>query len=237
MAAYMPILKGRDAEFMAVSHLPELVFPSLLPLFEVVPEVEGPVRASINFGARVRERLSAGLVIAVDVHYLPELPEGQRGPMRGIAEELEAQRVPMLPVARLEDGKDRLADVGYAAEVHDCGAVLRLGGEINDPDDMEAEQHLHRLQDYAGLEVEQVHLLLDMFEVRSGRDAIRAEPVARKCVSWAQRYPWKSITVAAGRCPQASLIFPCIRRSRCRVGICSCGRGSEISESGTGTTP
>jgi Beta protein len=208
MAAYMPILKGRDAEFMAVSHLPEPVFPSLLPLFEVVPEVEGPVRASINFGARVRERLPARLAIAVDVHYLPELPEGQRGPMRGIAEELEAQRVSMLPVARLEDGKDRSADVGYAAEVHDCGAVLRLGGEVNDPDDVEAEQHLHRLQDYAGLEVEQVHLLLDMFEVRSGRDAIRAEPVARKCVSWARRYPWKSITVAAGAMPASISDLP-----------------------------
>lgn len=134
-----------------MSHVPQAVFPTLLPLFEVVPDAEGPTKASLNFGARIRERLPADLVIAVDVHYLPRLPEGQRGPMRGIAEELDAQRVSMLPVARLEDGKDSLADVGYAAEVHDCGAVLRLGGEINDPDDVEAEQYLHRLHDYAGL--------------------------------------------------------------------------------------
>ena len=219
MPSYMPILKGRDAEFMAISHLPEAVFPTLLPLFEVVPEAEGPTRASISFGVRVRERLPAHLVIAVDVHYLPRLPEGQRGPMRGIAEELEAQRISMLPVARLEDGKDRLTDIGYAVDLHDCGAVLRLGGEISDPDDVEAEQHLHRLHDYAGLEVEQVHLLLDMFEVRSSRDAIRAEPVTRKCVSWAQRYPWKSITVAAGGSRPREW---CRRRSPWRSGLILC---------------
>ncbi|MCG5446113.1 beta family protein [Micromonospora sp. NIE79] len=37
-----------------------------------------------------------------------------------------------------------------------------------------------------------------MFEVRSERDLTRVEPVVRKCVSWAQRYPWRSITVASG---------------------------------------
>jgi hypothetical protein len=45
--------------------------------------------------------------------------------------------------------------------------------------------------------------VLDLFEMRSERDLTRVEPVVRKCVSSAQRYPWRSVTVAAGAMPQS----------------------------------
>ena len=40
-------------------------------------------------------------------------------------------------------------------------------------------------------------------EVGSERDVTRAEPIARKCISWARRYPWRSVTVASGAMPES----------------------------------
>lgn len=97
-----------------------------------------------------------------------------------------------------------LADTRYAADLYGGQAVLRLGGDTRDPDDHEAEEHLQRLTGHAGLPVEQCYLLLDVFDIRSDRDLSRVDPVVRKCVSWAQRYPWRSITLAAGAMPEST---------------------------------
>jgi len=56
--------------------------------------------------------------------------------------------------------------------------------------------------------VEQCDLLLDMFEVRSERDLTRAEPIVRKCLAWAHRKPWRSVTVAAGAMPASTSELP-----------------------------
>lgn len=208
VVAYMPILKGRDAEFTAVGHLSQAVLADILPVFEVAPGTDGPAKAASKFGKRVLDWLPRNLTIAVDVRYLSHPANGPRGPMRGIAEEFQVQQVPMLPVVRLLDSEHHLADVGYAADLHDGQAVLRLGGDTRDPDDDEAEEHLHRLTDHTGLQVEQCHLLLDVFDIRSDRDLSRVEPVVRKCVSWAQRYPWRSITLAAGAMPESISHLP-----------------------------
>jgi T4 beta protein len=174
--AYMPILKGRDAEFTALGHLSQTVVPHILPVFEVAPATDGPEKATSKFGARVLDWLPKDLTIAVDVRYLPSPANSRRGPMRGIAEELQVQQVRMLPVVRLVDSEHRLADVGYAADLHGGQAVLRLGGDTQDPDDGEAEEQPHRLHDCAGLPIDQCHLLLDVFDVRSERDVSRVEP-------------------------------------------------------------
>lgn len=208
MFTYMPILKGREGEFTAIAHLPAASVRHLLPVFEVVPTDHGPVNDAYRFGEKVRQSVPAGLAIAVDVRHLGDPTNGVRRPMRDIADDLAAWVIPVLPVLHLDDSPALLADVRYAAEVHDGRAIVRLGSDTRDPDDAEAEESLHRLHDLAGLAIEQCHLLVDVFEVRSDRDLSRVEPVVRKCVSWSQRYPWRSVTVASGAMPPSVSHIP-----------------------------
>jgi hypothetical protein len=208
MVTYMPILKGREGEFSAIAHLSAPLVRQVLPIFEVVPATNDPIKDAYRFGKKVRESLPADLTIAVDVRYLEETTDGVRRPMRDIADDLAAWLIPMRPVLHLYDSPARLADVRYAAGLHDGHAILRLGDDTRDPDHAEAEEVLDYLRDQAGLMIEQCHLLLDVFEVRSERDLTRVEPIVRKCVSWAQRYPWRSVTVAAGAMPQSVSHLP-----------------------------
>ncbi|GIH20705.1 beta family protein [Rugosimonospora africana] len=208
MVTYMPILKGKAGELDAIAHLSGALVWHLLPIFEVVPTAQGPTKDAYRFCEKARNSLPADLTIAVDVRHLPDITEGLRRPMCDIAEDLGAWGIPMLPVVHLYDSSTRLADVRYAADLHGGHAIVRLGSDTRDPDDAEAEEALDRLRSEGGLMIEQCHLVLDMFEVRSERDLTRVEPVVRKCVSWAQRYPWSSVTVAVGAMPQGISHIP-----------------------------
>ena len=44
VVTYMPILKGREGEFSAVSHLADTLVPHVLPIFEVVLIANDPIR-------------------------------------------------------------------------------------------------------------------------------------------------------------------------------------------------
>src|SRR6266516_1833810 len=126
---YMPILKGREGEFRAVSHLSDALVPHVLPIFEVVPTDDGPIKDAYRFGDKVHESLPADLVVAVDVRHLPDPADGIRRPMRDIADDLGAWVIPMVPVLHLHDSPERMADAGYAAAMHGGHAVLRLGSD------------------------------------------------------------------------------------------------------------
>jgi len=179
----------------------------VLPIFEVVPATD-PIKDAYRFGEKIHESLPADLAIAVDVRHLVDRTEGVRRPMRDIANDLAAWMIPMLPVMHLYDSPARLANVRYATDLHGGHTILRLGSDTRDPDDAEADDALDRLGDQAGLAIERCHLVLDVFEVRSERDLTRVEPVVRKCVSWAQRYPWNSIAVPAAAMPESISRLP-----------------------------
>ncbi|MEU7945041.1 hypothetical protein AB0C50_10230 [Micromonospora taraxaci] len=98
MVTYMPILKGREGEFRAFTHLPASLVWHILPIFEVVPTGNGPIKDAYRFGNQARESVPADLTIAVDVRHLSDPTEGVRRPLRDIADDLAAWGIPMLPV-------------------------------------------------------------------------------------------------------------------------------------------
>lgn len=204
----MPILKGREGEFRAIEQLSGARSLPLLPIFEVPPSGGGPTKDAYAFSQRAQRWVPQGLRIGVDLQYLADPSSGNRTPVNDIAEDLDGWGIPIVPVLHLTDSPQRLADLGRAAERHGGRAIVRLGSATSDPDDGEAGTRLGRLQEHAGLTTEQCDLLLDMFEVRSERDVTRAEPVVRKCVSWAQRHSWRSVTVAAGGMPTSISALP-----------------------------
>lgn len=206
---YMPILKGRDGEFRAIARLPAMLTPGILPVFEVPPTDRGPIRDAYAFTGRARRSVPPNMAIAVDAGYLTDPHDGRRGPLRDIAEDLAAWGIPLRPVLHLHDSARRLEEAREAAEMHSGHAVIRLGGAIADPDGgEEADSQLLDLCRRTGTTIEQSALILDFFEVRSERDIGRVEPLVRKCVAWARRYPWESITVASGAMPESIADLP-----------------------------
>ena len=205
---YMPLLKGREGEFKAIAQVPGPAVSRILPIFEVAPTDRGPTSDAYAFAQKAQESVPRDMTIGVDVSHLPDPPGGPRSPMRDIANDLGAWRIPILPVIHLNDSDERLAEAGEAAEEHSRHVVVRLGSDTADPDDEEAEAQLDRLQRRIGLPIKHCSLLIDVFEVRSERDVTRVEPVVRKCVSWARQYPWHSITLASGAMPDSISHLP-----------------------------
>jgi hypothetical protein len=205
---YMPILKGREGELKAFARLPGTFAPSILPIFEVPPASRNPINDAYAFTKKARESVPSGMTIAVDFSHLGDPDRGWRGPLRDIAEDFALWGVPIRPVLHLHDSSRRLAEAREATEMHTGKAVVRLGGDIADPDDEVAEGRLAELCRQAGTTIEQSSLVLDFSEIRSVRDLGRVEPLVRKCVAWARRYPWESITVAAGAMPKTLADLP-----------------------------
>ncbi|WP_284045030.1 beta family protein [Paractinoplanes maris] len=204
----MPILRGREGELKAIARLPEAFVPSTLPIFEVPPASNDPIKDAYAFTKKARDSVPLGMTIAVDVGHLGDSDDRWRGPLRDIAEDFALWGVPVRPVLHLHDSSRRLAEAREATEMHTGQTVVRLGGDAADPDDEQAEGRLAELCRQAGTTIEQSSLVLDFFEIRSARDLGRVEPLDRKCVAWARRYPWESITVAAGAMPKTLADLP-----------------------------
>ncbi|GAA4443157.1 beta family protein [Phytohabitans houttuyneae] len=216
MASYVPILKGRAGEFKAIARLTVPPEVQVLPVLEVPPSEEGPIRDAFTFGKKAVKWVPAGLTIAVDVGHLPDPTSGWRRPILDIAEDLMHLGTPMRPVVRLDDSDERLSDAGEAAALHDRQAVVRLSIADAGADDEEAEARLTRMRLRTELEVEQCALVVDAGSVLSERDLTAAEPIVRKTISWARRHRWQSITVAAGAMRESISGLPTDKATRVR---------------------
>lgn len=216
MVTYVPILKGRRGELDALAHLAPETVAHLAPIIEVQRTEHGSAKDTSDFGSRIGDSIPRGLTVAVDVRHLADAASGQRGPMRYLAEDFERWQVPLLPVLHPHDSAERMADARYAAALHCARAVVRLNGPATDLDDEAAEQFLRRVRDHAGLGPEACDLVLDMAAVQSDRELTRLEPIARKRLAWAQRNPWRSVTVAAGAMAESIAHLPTQAATRLR---------------------
>lgn len=209
MVKYLPILKARQGELLALGQLRTEQVHELTPVMELVPSTDGPVRDAYRFIQHVMKQAPRDLRIAADVGALPETPRGQRCPILDIGEDLANWGIPMAPVIRLHEGTRRLVNHGIVARTHGDCAFVRLGGVATGaPDPDEVERQLPRIWRATGLAPQQCDLLVDMAEVRSERDMIRALPLAQKTVEWALPMDWRSITVASGAMPRTLSRLP-----------------------------
>ncbi|WP_135240186.1 beta family protein [Micromonospora aurantiaca] len=199
MTGYHPILKGRQAELQAVSHVPDELAPHILPIFDLPPSKHGPITDACTFSQRAQDSIPRDMVIAVDVRHLPEPTTGTRRPLRDIADDLHPWGIPALPVAHLNDTPAQLADVRYSAAPY--GGVLRLTADHTEPDDTETDARLSHVLSATELQPENCTLVIDVAEVASDRHLTTAEPLVRKHLVWAGRHPWKAVVVAAGAMP------------------------------------
>ncbi|MFG2102576.1 beta family protein [Micromonospora echinaurantiaca] len=187
---YRPVLACRRGELEALSHLDGVVVSLLAPILQVsTPDAYPPDALG---------RLPEGLVPAVDVGALPDLPET----------ELVRWGVPLVPVVGLADSDRRLVAHGLTARAYAHRAVVRLrvAQDRAGPDATTAA--VERVWRFTRLAPEQCDLLVDAGDVCCPADVRAAEPRVRRLLDWARRHSWRSVTVAAGGMPPSLTRLP-----------------------------
>jgi hypothetical protein len=190
---YRPILRPRRGELTALSHLTAADAPRVMPILEVEP---GPSIASL-----IKQLPPRTGAIAVDFGQIPEPDDPLRSPSLDLAEELADLGVAMLPVLRAYESPGRLAAHGLAARMHLRRAVLRLQPHVDAGNPAQAGAVTDRMLTGAGLQADEVDLLIDLAETACVAHADQVEERARRVVRWARTLPWRSVSVASGAMP------------------------------------
>ncbi|MBZ6472476.1 beta family protein [Streptomyces griseocarneus] len=208
--AYVPILKGKAGEFLALEHTTPEVRSGIRPVMEIVPDLS--LRDLLEtFCKHAMERVPKGMVLTVDCGALPveRVLEGDSGgPMMRLGESLGQRGVLMCPVVRATDSDDVLSEVAYVAEQHRQGVCLRVsvasGSDKPDPD----ERLIRRLLCALQAEPEEVDLLIDAGSVQSDADT---DVLAGRVIERSHdllRWPWRHQCVASGAFPFNLTGFP-----------------------------
>jgi hypothetical protein len=186
---YRPILRPRRGELAAVHHLDPAAARAVMPIFEAEP--------GGNLAQLIRSLPPRAAAIGVDFGHVVDSRDPLFSPLLDLAEALVDLRVGMVPVLRAYESGRRLVEHGLAARMHLGRAILRLQPHL----DPVGAAEIGRLLRGAGLQVEQVDLMIDLAETACVGDADRIEDRARRVLRWARTLPWRSISVASGAMP------------------------------------
>ncbi|MFJ9869837.1 hypothetical protein [Streptomyces sp. NPDC101165] len=208
--AYVPILKGKAGEFLALGHASPEVQAQIRPVMEIVPDFELRDLLETFFG-HAMENVPSGMVLTVDCGALPSVRvlEGDvGGPVARVGESLLLRGVAMCPVFRRTDTDDVLAEVAGAAAAHRQGACLRISTALDlsgrPPDREQTSDLLRAVQ----LGPEEIDLLIDAGPVRSGRTRETLAEGTAEALIKLSRWPWRHLCVAAGAFPVNLTGFP-----------------------------
>src|SRR6185436_7111508 len=163
---YRPILRPRRGELAALSHLAPGDAARVMPILEV--------ESGAGILPLIRQLPPRVGAVAIDFGSVPE-PRGLLWrPALDLAESLAELGVAMLPVLRAYESNRRLTAHGLAARMHLGRAVLRLQPHVDAGNPAEADVVARRLLQGAGLEAEEVDLLIDLAETACvvGADAV-----------------------------------------------------------------
>lgn len=211
MPQYVPILKGKAAEYWAWKRASPAVIDRSRPIFEVAPK-KGLNQDLGAFVKDVAREWPHATVLTVDTGHL-----AQNQPIAGTsdravlwtAKALLDHGVAAKSVMRFSDDPLVLEEVAKVAALHGQGACLRLGSPGKDPVVGEAESSWPKVLRVTGLQSHEVDLLIDVGEVRTPGDVARCAAVVAPMLQWASgNGNWRSVTVASGAFPQSISDLP-----------------------------
>jgi hypothetical protein len=203
---YVPVLKGRQGEFAAISSVRPSTRESILPLIEIVP---GPAEEDVALRSvidRTAKKLSpwASRRLLLDAGLLPTDAEvdGDRGPVWYSVFAAQEELVVATPVIRLNDEPRAHRDAALLNERYRNGVALRLSAEDLDEDSDDIDEALSGLLEELGLSRHHVDLVLDLGVV-NGDLAVRAgSRIAADALRGLSGIDeWRQIVVAAGAFP------------------------------------
>jgi hypothetical protein len=206
---YVPILKGRAGEFLALDNAGPAVAGAMRPLLEVMQNPSRMLYGSVlDFGDRLMAAAPKGMVFAVDCRYLRTArSDTADSSLSLVAANLLDRGINMIPVFSPGDGQDP-QDVRSAAALHKAGGCLRL--EL---------RHMARLSGgrrgltevvspATELGPTETDLVIDLGEVCVQAARERAVRLGRAALAWARQFQWRSVTLSAGAFPAEIGEFP-----------------------------
>lgn len=207
---YVPILKGKTGEFLALGHVSKEVQAQIRPVMEIVPDFE--LRDLLEtFCEHAMDNVPSGMVLTVDCGALPigRVLEGDvGGPIARVSESLALRGVAMCPVFRCADPADLLTEVAEAAAAHQQGACLRVSTAADLCDVLPDKRQINELLRVVRLDPEEIDLLVDAGPVQSARTREAAAESSMAALRSLARWPWRRFCVAAGAFPANLAGFP-----------------------------
>ncbi|MFI1434261.1 beta family protein [Streptomyces lydicus] len=208
--AYVPILKGKAGEFLALGHASAEVQSQIRPVMEVVPDCD--VRDLLEtFCDRAMEDVPNGMVLTVDCGALPAaqvLKGDAGGPMVRLGESLSWRQVAMCPVFRGTDTDETLAEVRAVMAWHQQGGCLRISSARDAQECRPDEERVREMLRTLRAAPEEIDLIIDAGPVhsRDGRAALAVEVL--DTLKHMTQWPWRHECVAAGAFPVNLTNFP-----------------------------
>ncbi|MGW5864671.1 beta family protein [Streptomyces sp. NPDC055239] len=208
--AYIPILKGKAGEFMALEHASQEVWSSIRPVMEVVPDIN--VRDVLEtFCEHAMEAIPNGAVLTVDCGALPAtcVLEGDAGgPVARVSESLDLRGRAMCPVFRSTDSRAVLDEVAAASTRHGHGACLRVSVADDASGPLLDRPQVQSLLRQLKREPEEIDLLVDAGPVRSSAERDGLVQTALDTLERLSCWRWRHRTIAAGAFPVNLTGFP-----------------------------
>lgn len=213
-AVYVPVLKGRQGEFAALSKIKPATRASILPMLEIAPGVSddvGSVQESIDRAIR-KLGCWTGNELILDTGLLQaqmEVTNGLGATGYAVAE-ARAVGIGAVPVVRLADGEQARNDVRAVQDNFASGAALRLNSEDMDEDPEDVDDAVANLIATIGIDRQDIDLVLDLGVVQ-GDLAVRAG--ARMVIDVLSELSavekWRRVIVTSGSFPaDLSAILP-----------------------------
>ncbi|MEU7580594.1 hypothetical protein AB0B50_23670 [Streptomyces sp. NPDC041068] len=197
----MPILKGKEWEFLALSKHSPSERVALSALFEVAPDPIGQDPIG-TFCLHLSKRLlEPGTVIAVDCPELEAPPSAAARVSRIAAVCSEADMPFLVPVVRFSSAAKTFTAAREIIERHQCGACLRLTVHDVAPGADRAADRIGGVLRDVGICVHDTDLLLDAGPLSAADDFSRTLQSTVNALSWLRRARWRSISLAAGAFP------------------------------------
>ena len=215
-ALYVPVLKGRQGELVALGAIQPLTAQAVLPLVEMVPgSVEetgqpGQLRTVVS---RTMKRLQtwAGGRLLLDAGFLPPGPShGDEFGALGTAVTVAYDHgVKATPVVHLGDDPQVYRDAATLHAELRPGVAIRLGTDDLDEDSEDIEDALSQLLTSLRADRRDVDLVLDVGVV-NGELSVRAGArlVADALRGLADMEGWRNVIVTGGAFPSDLSAFP-----------------------------
>lgn len=204
---YVPILKGKPAEFTALQNADAAVRGGILPIVEVIPPADETDAAAMEGACRLAvTKLADGWAepVAVDAGYLDQTLTTLGGltAVEVLAQAARSRGLPFLPVVRLSDVPDTVAAAGRVVAADGLGAVVRVGGDDLEEDVSTLDIWLRDLCADLRLTQGDVDLIIDVGAIGQGTSVALAARVVRDLINGlANIAAWRTLTVASGAFP------------------------------------
>lgn len=199
---YVPILKGKMAEYDALATLGDLTKQRLTPVIEVIPpEKKGLEDHLLATIAKIQKAWGVDRRFFLDVPWIldTETVPDRRTAVAFLLDGARARGLQAIPVTTLNRGPAYNASVKDALAVDKCGMCLRLIGKDFGRKDLQLQ--IDRLLKTLGTTVDATDLLIDFRSISEGQASALAAGAETLLNQVPNLAGWRTLTLAATAFP------------------------------------